>query len=239
MDFHSFIPARQSSGSALWLLTTLRASICADNSVNGRPACASSEMQTEMLRGNWSFPGYVVGDSDTVKFIHTGNGHDVNGHNYVDSPAEAVALALEAGTDLESAGGNDAYYRDYIPQMLRNGSLPQTLVDLALSRTLTLRFRAGLFDRYAGQAFSRITPAERGTAEFAAVALDAARQSMTLLMNKDKALPIPPQSSVLLVGPYASYGSEQGGRGGQLSEEISRVNGGEAAVLKGCSTFSY
>jgi beta-glucosidase-like glycosyl hydrolase len=213
----------------------MRAPTFADNSVNGRPACASKEMQTEMLRGNWSFAGYVVGDSDTVKFIHTGTGHDVHGHNYVDTPAKAVALALEAGTDLESAGGNDAYYRDYVPQMLRNGSLPHALVDLALTRTLSLRFRAGLFDKYDGQAFTKITPAQRGTAEFAKIALDTARQSMTLLMNKEKALPIRPKSSVLLAGPYGSYGSAQGGRGGKLSDEISRVNGAHAVVVKGCS----
>ncbi len=188
-----------------------------------------------MLRESWSFPGYVVGDSDTVKFIHSGTGHDENGHNYVDTPAKAVALALEAGTDLESAGGTDAYYRDYVPQMLRNGSLSHTLVDLALTRTLTLRFQAGLFNKYDEQAFTKITPAQRGTAEFAKIALDTARQSMTLLMNKEKALPIPPKSSVLLIGPYASYGSAQGGRGGKLSEEISRINGAEAVVIKGCS----
>ena len=202
--------------------------------MNGRPACASREMQTDILRGNWSFSGYVVGDSDTVKFIHTGTGHDVNGHNYADTPAKAVALALEAGTDLESAGGNDAYYRDYIPQMLRNGSLSNKLVDLALTRTLTLRFRAGLFDKYDEQAFTKITPAQRGTAEFAAIALETARQSMTLLMNKENALPIPRKSSVILIGPYSSYGSAQGGRGGKLSEEISRINGAEAVVVKGC-----
>ena len=205
----------------------------ADNSVNGRPACASREMQTEMLRGNWSFPGYVVGDSDTVKFIHTGNGKDVDGHAYVDTPAKAVRLALEAGTDLESAGGNDAYYRDYIPAMLRNGSLPPMVVDLALTRMLSLRFRAGLFDEY-GRSFDKITPSDRGTAELAEVALDAARQSMTLLLNKKKALPIRPKSSVLVIGPYSSYGSEQGGVGGKLSKEIGRINGAEAAVVKGC-----
>jgi len=115
-------------------------------------------MQTELLRGNWSFPGYVVGDSDTVRFIHTGSGHDVNGHNYTNSPAAAVRLALEAGTDLESAGGSDNYYRDVIPQMLRNGSLPHSLVDLALTRLLTLRFRAGLFDKYLLRCMHNLDP---------------------------------------------------------------------------------
>jgi beta-glucosidase len=162
-------------------------------------------MQTKMLRGNWSFDGYVVGDSDTVRFINTGTGHDVNGHHFVDSPAAAVRLALEAGTDLESAGGSNNYYHDVLPQMLRNGSLPHTLVDLALTRLLTLQFRAGLFDKYDGQKFPAITPADRGTAAFAEVALDAARQSMTLLKNLDKALPIRRGSRLAVIGPYGDY----------------------------------
>jgi hypothetical protein len=43
--------------------------MCSYNSINGIPSCASKKMQTEMLRGNWSFPGYVVGDSDTVQVL--------------------------------------------------------------------------------------------------------------------------------------------------------------------------
>ena len=83
------------------------------------------------------------------------------------------------------------YYRDVVPPMLTNGSLSQTLVDRALARLLTLRFQAGLFDKFEGQKFGEIAPTDRGTPAFAEVALDAARQSMTLLLNKDKALPIP------------------------------------------------
>ena len=139
------------------------------------PACASREMQTEMLRDQWGFEGYVVGDSDTVIFIETEQ-------HFADSPAAAVTAALTAGTDLESwcAGGNPDpdYYRDIIPLMLRNGSLPERLVDTALTRLLTLRFRAGLFDPPEDtEAYFKIGPSDRGTPSFEAVALDAARQS--------------------------------------------------------------
>jgi hypothetical protein len=46
-------------------------------------------MQTDLLRGNWSFEGYVVGDSDTVKFIHTK-------HNYTasDPPSSTASISL-------------------------------------------------------------------------------------------------------------------------------------------------
>ena len=60
-------------------------------------------MQTSLLRDAWGFEGYVVGDSDTVKFIDTE-------HHYVDSPAAAVRAALEAGTDLESWTDGDGMH---------------------------------------------------------------------------------------------------------------------------------
>ena len=57
--------------------------MCSYNAVNGTPTCASRSMQTDTLRGAWGFEGYVVGDSDTVKFIQTE-------HHYAASPAQAV-----------------------------------------------------------------------------------------------------------------------------------------------------
>lgn len=86
--------------------------MCSYNSVNGVPSCASRWMQTEILRGNWSYDGYVVGDSDTVQYINTA-------HHYVNNPAAAVQAALHAGTDIESwtLGGGLDYYRDVIPTM--------------------------------------------------------------------------------------------------------------------------
>jgi hypothetical protein len=74
--------------------------------------------------------------------------------------------------------------------MLRNGTLNTSVVDLALSRLLTLRFKTGLFNggaapKSAGiDPFLKIGPHDRGTDTFYNHALDAARQSMTLLLNK-------------------------------------------------------
>lgn len=70
-------------------------------------------------------------------------------------------------------------------ERIRNGTLNVSLVDLALTRLLTLRFKTGLFEPNASQQpFFKIGPNDRGTAAFAEDSLDAARQSMTLLVNK-------------------------------------------------------
>eukprot|EP00937_MAST-01D_sp_MAST-1D-sp2_P000989 g989.t1 len=211
--------------------------MCSYNEVNGIPACASRSMQTDTLRGHWHFQGYVVGDSDTVQFINTE-------HHYSNSPADATRAALMAGTDLESwcSGGNSKpnYYRDLIPLMLRNGSLPAEVVDLSLTRLLTLRFRAGLFDPPAASpAYFDIGPYDRGTEAFTADALDAARQSMTLLRNSEGALPLEAGQRLLLVGPYAEYGEtgNASNTSGKIADELAQLNGaaGITTTVKGCA----
>jgi len=174
-----------------------------------------------------------VGDSDTVQFIQTE-------HHYANSPAAAVHAALHAGTDLESwcDGGNSDpdYYRDVLPAMLRNGSLTAALVDVSLGRLLTLRFRAGLFDDPADQPFARITPQDRGTAQQAAIALDTARQSMTLLLNRKTALPLSAGQRIAVIGPYAAYTEIRAGWTASVVDEIRRLNvGGNTTTAPGCS----
>src|SRR5690606_42021606 len=68
--------------------------MCADNRVDGQPACASDELLEDVLRGAWGFDGYVVSDCDAVRDIHTN-------HQFAPDPATAVAAALRLGVDLE------------------------------------------------------------------------------------------------------------------------------------------
>ena len=189
------------------------------------------------IKCNLLITRHVAGDSDTVQFTNSA-------HHYVNNPAAAVLAALQAGTDMESWTEGDTppdYYRDVIPTMLQNGTLDEALVDLALSRLLTLRFRTGLMDPdAANQPFFKIAPTDRGTAAFAADALDAGRQSMTLLLNKANALPLKPAGSttIAVVGPYHQYGDSSS----KLDAEISRLNaGGRNAVksVQGCAVNGH
>ena len=210
--------------------------MCSYNAVNGIPACADRTMQTTLLRETWNFSGYVTGDSDTVQFINTG-------HHYENSPAGAVHAALNGGTDLESwtvgddHGAFSDYYRDVIPLMLRNKSLDVALVDLALTRLLSLRIRAGLFDGMdaASTAFFKISPADRGTAEFSAISRNAARQSQTLLMNKGSVLPIPKDANIALIGPYRSYGDSAH----KLDVALASLQNGAIHAVKGCEVSGH
>ena len=206
--------------------------MCSYNSVNGVPACADRTMQTTLLRDTWNFSGYVVGDSDTVRFIDTE-------HHYSDDPAGAVRAALHGGTDLESwttSNGTPDYYRDVVPEMLRNGSLDASLVDTALQRLLTLRFRTGLFDAPSqAQKFFDISPRDRGTDEFRQIAMDAARQSVTLLRNENGTLPAAAGSRIALIGPYGTR-TQNDPHGATLDAGLRTLHGdSHVTTVGGCA----
>ena len=82
-----------------------RSIMCAYNSVNGEPACANRFLLEQTLRGAWGFGGYVVSDCGAITDIR-------QGHNFVKTQAEAAAVSLKTGTDLDCDifGGDAAAY---------------------------------------------------------------------------------------------------------------------------------
>ena len=64
------------------------------NRMNGEPCCASPRLLQKILREEWGFEGYVVSDCWAINDIF-------GGHGVVETPAEASALAVKVGCDLE------------------------------------------------------------------------------------------------------------------------------------------
>src|SRR5438067_9634007 len=70
--------------------------MCAYNSINGEPACASQYLLQDQLRAKWGFQGYVVSDCDAVRDIFTG-------HRFRPTQAQSSAISLQRGMDNECA----------------------------------------------------------------------------------------------------------------------------------------
>ena len=142
----------------------------------GLPAHADPWLLTKVLREEWGFDGIVVSDYGGVN--GTAGAHGIAG----DLP-EAVALCLSAGLDVTLAS---LEYGD-IREAWDRGILPEEVVDRAVLRLLTLKFRLGLFDH------PYVDPDEADRTvrcgEHKAVALKAARKSLVLLEN-DGMLPL-------------------------------------------------
>ena len=161
------------------------------NCLSGFPSSASRHTLTDILRGEWKFPGFVVSDWDAVgELIPQGVAAD---------GAAATRLALNAGVDMEMVSSN---YIETLAQQVRSGKIPESVLDEAVRRVLTVKFEKGLFDH-------PYTDESRWKTAFLrpdvlALAREAAAKSCVLLKNEGAALPLSKQTkNVALIGPLA------------------------------------
>ncbi len=174
--------------------------MCAYNRVNGEPACASTFLLEDKLRGEWGFQGYVVSDCDAVADIE-------RGHHFTKTIEEAAAVSLKRGTDLECADfmRHQTSNEDYIKYVnaVHQGLLSEKDVDEALRRLFHARFRLGMFDPPEMVPYAQIPYSENDTQPHRELALKAARESIVLLKNNG-ALPLQPNvKKIAVVGPLA------------------------------------
>jgi beta-glucosidase len=173
--------------------------MCAYNALNGPPACASDFLLQEHLRSDWGFHGYVVSDCGAITDIS-------GGHQFTKTLEEGVTAAFKAGTDLVCGAPRTRVQaeRDALLNAVRQGLLPESVVDQALRRLFTARFRLGMFDPASMVPYSKITPAENDTEAHRQLALTTARESIVLLKNKNGFLPLKKvPANIAVIGPDA------------------------------------
>ena len=122
------------------------------------------------------------------------------GHHVAADPREAAALAVVAGVDIELPDP-DCY--PHLVDLVRDGTIPESVVDDRVRPMLRAKFQLGLFDDpYVDPAEAeRIVrdPAHRD------VAFEAAAKTITLLKNDSDLLPLDPNSlrTIAVIGPNA------------------------------------
>ena len=165
--------------------------MCSYNAVDGTPVCANGRLLTEILRHEWHFDGYVVSDCDAVDDIRAG-------HHFAADNAEASALAVKAGDDLNCGRAFSA-----LVDAVHRGLVPEADVDTALGRLIRAKIRLGMFDPPASVPYANIPYSENGTPAHAALALEATRKSIVLLKN-DGTLPLARGlRTIAVIGPNA------------------------------------
>ena len=166
--------------------------MCAYNRVDSFPACASDLLLKDILRGAWRFHGYVVSDCDAVGDIY-------RTHKVARTAAEASAMAVKAGTDLDCGRTYDS-----LVTAVHQGLVSEALIDTAVTRLFVARFRLGMFDPPARVRWARIPFTDLDTPAHRALALQVARESMVLLKNQGGLLPLSRAlHTVAVIGPNA------------------------------------
>ncbi len=197
--------------------------MCAYNRVNGQPACANTFLLQDELRGAWKFNGYVVSDCDAIVDVF-------EGHHFTKSQAEAAAVSLKRGMDNEcgdffTVTQDNSDYVKYL-DAVKQGTLSEADIDVALKRLFTARMRLGMFDPPEIVPYAQTPESEIDSAAHRQLALKAARESMVLLKN-DGVLPLAANlKNILVVGPLAeSVEVLHGNYAGTASHAVSALEG--------------
>ena len=141
------------------------------NEIDGIPSHINHWLLGKVLRQEWGFNGFVTSDGNGLQML-------VGVHHVAADNAEAARLALAAGVDFDLSDGS--VYRTLMDQVKR-GVVPESELDLAVSRVLAAKFRLGLFDDpYVDPDYAdRIT----NSPEHRALAVKAAQEVVVLLKN--------------------------------------------------------
>jgi beta-glucosidase len=162
------------------------------NRTNGEPCCASPTLLEQILRQEWGFDGYVVSDCGAIRDIH-------ERHKVVRTAAEAAALAVKAGCDL-NCGSTFPALREAVAE----GLIDEATIDRAAKRLFSARFRLGMFDPPEQVPYAQIPYKVNDSPEHRALALRAAHESIVLLKNEGDCLPLSKDlRSIAVIGPNA------------------------------------
>ncbi|HYL74233.1 MAG TPA: glycoside hydrolase family 3 C-terminal domain-containing protein [Bryobacteraceae bacterium] len=170
-----------------------RSVMCAYNSVDGQPACASPRLLDDILRKQWGFQGYVVSDCGAIGDIY-------RNHKFAPNALQGVALAIKAGTDLNCG----VEYTNLL-QSVRNGLLAESEINRSLGRLLLARFQLGMFDPPELVKYAQIPYSVNDSPAHRQLALEVARKSIVLLKNGNRTLPLSKtMKTIAVIGPNAN-----------------------------------
>lgn len=164
--------------------------------LDGVPMTANSALLKDYLRGRLNFDGVLISDYSAIA--------ELIRHGIAGDLAEAAALALKAGVDMDMMANA---YRDGLPVALQRGLITMADIDTSVRRVLVLKEQLGLFDQ----------PYGRGSVEDAQtittrrrLARDVAARSVVMLKNAAQALPIL-GGKLAVIGPLADNRTDMRG----------------------------
>lgn len=164
--------------------------MCAYNRYNGEATCGSDDLLNGILRTEFGFEGYIVSDCGAINDIY-------RGHKLVGTAAEASALAVKTGTDLECGSA----YRN-LKEALEKNMITEAELDVALRRLFVARCRLGMFDPPEMVKWASIPYSVLDSEPNKKLAKETALKSIVLLKNKDNMLPLKKDAgTVAVIGP--------------------------------------
>jgi beta-glucosidase len=171
----------------------VREVMCAYQRLDDEPCCGNTTLLQKILRDEWGFQYLVVSDCGAISDFYTS-------HKTSSDATHASAKGVLAGTDVEC--GNSAYKK--LPEAVERGLIREEEINKSLMRILVGRFDLGEMDDDALVPWAKIPISIVNNDEHKKLALDMAREIMTLLQNKDSILPLSKSiNKIAVIGPNA------------------------------------
>lgn len=160
--------------------------------VNGIPVHANKYLLTDLLRKELGFKGVVISDWEDVKKL-------TERHRVATSYKEAVFQSVDAGIDL-CIVPMDLDFSKYLIELVQEKRIPIARINESVKRVLQLKEDLGLFDN---PYVEKNAIKNFGRPEYKNAALEAARESITLLKNDKSILPLAKDKKIFITGPGA------------------------------------
>ncbi len=168
------------------------------NSINGVPATSNVWLLQDLLRKEWGFKGITISDHGAIT--------ELLKHGVARDSREAAKLAIKAGIDLSMA---DQVYLKELPGLVASGDITMPELDARVREVLGVKWDLGLF----ADPFLRMGKPEDDPVDDKAdnrlhrqPAREIARETIVLLENRNRTLPLKKAGTIALVGPLADSG---------------------------------
>ena len=160
------------------------------NDISGTPASANAYILRDILKGKWQHDGFVVSDWGAIQQLRS--------QRVAKDNKEAAMKAFNAGVEMDMM--NSAYDKN-LANLVNEGKVSEELLNDAVERVLRVKFRLGLFE-------NPYTPTSTEKERFLLpqslkIAEQLAEESIVLLKNEDKILPLNDATKIAVVGPMA------------------------------------
>ena len=164
------------------------------NTLDEIPATGHEHIQRDILKGDWSFDGFIVSDWGSIDQMIP--------HGFARDGKHAAELAVLAGSDMDM---ESSLYVSQLVGLVESGNIAEELLNDAVRRILRVKYELGLFEDPYKYCNKERSDSELASEENMSVALDAAKKSIVLLKNNNQLLPLEKEGEkIAIIGPLAN-----------------------------------
>ncbi len=164
------------------------------NTNGGVPASGNRWLQTDLLKNQWGFDGFVVSDWTSVT--------EISYQGAAETPYDAAYYGLNAGVDMDMMG---KLYIDYGKKLIDDKKISLVQIDDMVGRVLRVKFKLGLFDNPYQYCDVKKEKELTHCLDHLAASRDVAKRSIVLMKNDKNVLPLSKNiKRIAVIGPLAN-----------------------------------